>query len=60
MAYGSNRELGWVEAWNNGYYRVSNYVAYRQDLQNRKLEVTLANQQCCSLNSQYNFITTKE
>ena len=55
MAYGSNRELGWVEAWNNGYYRVSNYVAYRQDLQNRKLEVTLANQQCCSLNSQYNF-----
>ena len=55
MAYGSNRELGWVEAWNNGYYRVSNYVVYRQDLQNRKLEVTLANQQCCSLNSQYNF-----
>lgn len=55
MAYGENNELGWIEAWNNGYYRVSNYVSYKQDLQNRKLEVTLANQQCCSLNSQYYF-----
>ena len=55
MAYGANHELGWIEAWSNGHYRVSNYVAYRQDLQNRKLEVTLANQQCCSLNSQYHF-----
>lgn len=55
MAFGQNHELGWIEAWSNGYYRVSNYVAYRQDLQNRKLEVTLTNQQCCSLNSQRHF-----
>lgn len=55
MAYGSNHELGWIEAWNNGYYRVSNYVAYKQDLENRKLEITLANQQCCSLDSFHTF-----
>lgn len=55
MAYGANHELGWIEAWSNGHYRVSNYVAYRQDLQNRKLEVTLVNQQCCSLDSFHTF-----
>lgn len=55
MAYGENHELGWVEAWSNGHYRVSNYVAYKQDLENRKLEITLANQQCCSLDSFHTF-----
>lgn len=55
MAYGANHELGWIEAWSNGHYRVSNYVAYKQDLENRKLEVTLANQQCCSLDSFHTF-----
>lgn len=55
MAFGQNQELGWIEAWSNGYYRVSNYVAYKQDLQNRKLEITLANQQCCSLDGFHTF-----
>lgn len=55
MAFGQSQELGWIEAWSNGYYRVSNYVAYKQDLQNRKLEITLANQQCCSLDGFHTF-----
>lgn len=55
MAFGQNQELGWIEGWSNGHYRVSNYVAYKQDLENRKLEVTLANQQCCSLDSFHTF-----
>ena len=55
MAYGSNQHLGWIEGWSNGRYRVSNYVAYKQDLENRKLEVTLANQQCCSLDNVHTF-----
>ena len=55
MAFGQNHELGWIEGWSNGHYRVSNYVAYKQDLENRKLEVTLANQQCCSLDNVHTF-----
>lgn len=55
MAYGANQELGWIEGWRNGHYRVSNYVAYKQDLENRKLEITLANQQCCSLDNYHTF-----
>lgn len=55
MAFGQNQELGWIEGWSNGHYRVSNYVAYKQDLENRKLEVTLANQQCCSLDNYHTF-----
>lgn len=55
MAFGQIQELGWIEGWTNGRYRVSNYVAYKQDLENRKLEITLANQQCCSLDSFHTF-----
>lgn len=55
MAFGQNQELGWIEGWTNGRYRVSNYVAYKQDLENRKLEITLANQQCCSLDNAHTF-----
>lgn len=55
MAFGQNQELGWIEGWTNGRYRVSNYVAYKQDLENRKLEITLANQQCCSLDNHHTF-----
>lgn len=55
MAFGQNQHLGWIEAWSNGHYRVSNYVIYKQDLENRKLEVTLTNQQCCSLDSLHTF-----
>lgn len=55
MAFGQNQELGWIEGWRNGHYRVSNYVAYKQDLENRKLEITLANQQCCSLDNYHTF-----
>ena len=55
MAFGENHELGWIEGWSNGHYRVSNYVAYKQDLENRKLEITLANQQCCSLDNVHTF-----
>ena len=55
MAFGQNQHLGWIEAWSNGHYRVSNYVAYKQDLENRKLEITLANQQCCSLDNVHTF-----
>ena len=55
MAFGQNQHLGWIEGWSNGRYRVSNYVAYKQDLENRKLEVTLANQQCCSLDNVHTF-----
>lgn len=55
MAYGSNQHLGWIEGWTNGRYRVSNYITYKQDLENRKLEITLTNQQCCSLDSLHTF-----
>ena len=55
MAFGQNQHLGWIEAWSNGHYRVSNYVTYKQDLENRKLEITLTNQQCCSLDSFHTF-----
>lgn len=55
MAFGQNQELGWIEGWTNGRYRVSNYVVYKQDLENRKLEITLANQQCCSLDNYHTF-----
>ena len=55
MAYGSNQHLGWIEGWTNGRYRVSNYITYKQDLENRKLEITLTNQQCCSLDNVHTF-----
>jgi hypothetical protein len=55
MAFGQSQELGWIEAWSNGHYRVSNYVAYKQDLENRKLEITMTNQQCCSLDNAHTF-----
>ena len=55
MAYGNFITVGWVNAWNNGYYKVDNYVYYAQDLTNRKLKVRIANQRCCSLNSKYYF-----
>ena len=55
MAFGQNQHLGWIEGWSNGHYRVSNYVTYKQDLENRKLEITLTNQQCCSLDSFHTF-----
>nr|DAP05128.1 MAG TPA: FN3 [Caudoviricetes sp.] len=55
MAFGQNQHLGWIEAWSNGHYRVSNYVTYKQDLENRKLEITLTNQQCCSLDRLHTF-----
>lgn len=55
MAYGSNQHLGWIEGWTNGRYRVSNYITYKQDLENRKLEITLTNQQCCSLDNIHTF-----
>ena len=55
MAFGQNQHLGWIEGWTNGRYRVSNYVTYKQDLENRKLEITLTNQQCCSLDSLHTF-----
>lgn len=59
MAFGSKHELGWIEGWTNGRYRVSNYVSYKQDLENRKLEITLANQQCCSLDNYHTFYNNK-
>lgn len=55
MAYGANQHLGYIEGWSNGHYRVSNYVTYKQDLENRKLEITLTNQRCCSLDSLHTF-----
>ena len=55
MAFGQNQHLGWIEGWTNGRYRVSNYITYKQDLENRKLEITLTNQQCCSLDSLHTF-----
>lgn len=55
MAYGAFQHLGWIEGWTNGRYCVSNYVAYKQDLENRKLEITLTNQQCCSLDNHHTF-----
>lgn len=55
MAYGANHHLGWIEGWTNGHYRVSNYVTYKQDLENRKLEITLTNQQCCSSDNYHTF-----
>ena len=55
MAFGQNQHLGWIEGWTNGRYRVSNYITYKQDLENRKLEITLTNQQCCSLDNVHTF-----
>lgn len=55
MAFGQRQDLGWIEGWTNGRYRVSNYVTYKQDLQNRKLEITITNQQCCSLDGFHTF-----
>lgn len=55
MAFGQNQHLGWIEGWSNGHYRVANYVIYKQDLENRKLEITLTNQQCCSLDNYHTF-----
>lgn len=55
MAFGQNQHLGWIEGWTNGRYRVSNYITYKQDLEKRKLEITLTNQQCCSLDNVHTF-----
>lgn len=55
MAFGQRQDLGWIEGWTNGHYRVSNYIIYKQDLENRKLEITMTNQQCCSLDSFHTF-----
>lgn len=55
MAYGARQDVGWVQAWSNGSYQVSNYVIYKQDLDARKLQITLANQECCSLTAYHTF-----
>lgn len=58
MSWTSLTTVGWVQAWNNGYYAIYNYVYYQVNEETRQLRVQLANQMIKSLNAYYSFSKT--
>ena len=53
MAWGTLKEVGWVNAFTSGKYATDNYVKYQIDESSRKLRVIVSRQRVRSLNSAY-------
>ena len=55
MAWGTLKEVGWVNAFTSGKYATDNYVKYQIDEPSRKLRVIVSRQRVRSLNSSYSY-----
>ena len=55
MAWGTLKEVGWVNAFTSGKYATDNYVKYKIDESSRKLRVVVSRQRVRSLNSAYGY-----
>ena len=55
MAWGTLKEVGWVNAFTSGKYATDNYVKYQIDESLRKLRVIVSRQRVRSLNSSYSY-----
>lgn len=55
MAWGTLKEVGWVNAFTSGKYATDNYVKYQIDESSRKLRVIVSRQRVRSLNSSYSY-----
>lgn len=55
MAYGTLKEVGWVNAFTSGKYATDNYVKYQIDESSRKLRVIVTRQRVRSLGSSYSY-----
>ena len=55
MAWGTLKEVGWVNAFTSGKYATDNYVKYQIDESSRKLRVIVSRQRVRSLNSAYGY-----
>lgn len=55
MAWGTLKEVGWVNAFTSGMYATDNYVKYQIDESSRKLRVIVTRQRVRSLGSEYSY-----
>lgn len=55
MAWGTLKEVGWVNAFTSGMYATDNYVKYQIDESSRKLRVIVTRQRVRSLGSAYSY-----
>lgn len=55
MAWGTLKEVGWVNAFTSGKYATDNYVKYQIDESSRKLRVIVSRQRVRSLASAYSY-----
>lgn len=55
MAYGTLKEVGWVNAFTSGKYATDNYVKYQIDESSRKLRVIVTRQRVRSLDSYHSY-----
>lgn len=55
MAWGTLKEVGWVNAFTSGKYATDNYVKYQIDESSRKLRVIVTRQRVRSLGSAYSY-----
>lgn len=55
MAWGTLKEVGWVNAFTSGKYATDNFVKYQIDESSRKLRVIVTRQRVRSLNSAYSY-----
>lgn len=55
MAWGTLKEVGWVNAFTSGKYATDNYVKYQIDEPSRKLRVIVTRQRVRSLGSAYSY-----
>lgn len=58
MAWGTLKEVGWVNAFTSGKYATDNYVKFQIDESSRKLRVIVTRQRVRSLNSSYSYSGT--
>lgn len=55
MAWGTLKEVGWVNAFTSGVYATDNYVKYQIDESSRQLRVIITRQRVRSLNGSYSY-----
>lgn len=55
MAWGTLKEVGWVNAFTSGKYATDNYVKYQIDESSRKLRVIVTRQRVRSLDSYHSY-----
>lgn len=55
MAWGTLKEVGWVNAFTSGKYATDNYVKYQIDESSRKLRVIVTRQRVRSLDSAHSY-----